>query len=118
MEQGPTEKVIIQQCAQQRLPLPDKIANAPEIYFGLELFYLAFMDLTSCRGSGYGTEGPISWLAINQYADAKEFEEEQREDLFYFIQKLDAIYLGHKTQKLKDSMGTGKSLGDGKKMRN
>lgn len=60
------------------------------------------MDLTSCRGTGYGTEGPISWLAVNEYADAKGFEDEQREDLFYFIGKLDLVYLEFKTQKLKE----------------
>lgn len=112
MEQGPTEKTIIEQCVRQKLPLPDKIANAPEIAFGLDVFYIAFMDLTSCRGTGYGTEGPISWLSINSYADAKEFEEEQREDMFYFVQKLDMCYLDYKTRKLKESIpGGGKIIG-------
>lgn len=118
MEQGPTEKTIVEQCVRQRLPLPDKIANAPELAFGLDVFYIAFMDLTSCRGSGYGTEGPISWLVINQYADAKEFEDEQREDLFYFVQQLDMVYLNYKTKKLKESTGSGKLLGaDGRQLR-
>lgn len=64
------------------------------------------------------TEGPISWLTINQYANAKMFEEEQREDLFYFMQKLDTTYLEYKTKKLKEANGTGKILGsDGKAMR-
>lgn len=85
------------------MPLPDKIANAPELLFGLDVFYIAFMDLTSCRGGGYGTEGPISWLAINQYADAKRFDDEQREDLFYFVGKLDLVYLDYKTKKIKES---------------
>lgn len=111
LEQGPTEKVIIEQCVRQRLPLPDKIANAPEIAFALEVYYLAFMDLTSCRGSGYGTEGPISWLAIHQYADAKRFEDDQREDLFYFVQKLDMVYLNFKTKKLKENIPGGGRIG-------
>lgn len=77
------------------------------------------MDLTSCRGSGYGTEGPISWLTIHQYADAKEFEGEQREDLFYFVQKLDTVYLKYKTKKLEESTGSSKILSaDGRAMRN
>lgn len=67
------------------------------------MYYVAFMDLTTCRGTGYGTEGPISWLTVNEYADIKEFEGEQREDLFYHIGKLDMVYLDFKTKKLKDS---------------
>lgn len=98
--------MIVEQCVRQRLPLPERIAKAPEVFFGLEIYYIAFMDLTSCRGTGYGTEGPISWLTINQYADAKGFDGEQREDLFYFIQRLDMVYLEHKTKKLKESTGS------------
>lgn len=92
----------MEQCARSRMPLPPKIANAPEVQFGLHLYYLAFMDLTSCRGTGYGTEGPISWLAVNAYADAKEIVDEQREDLFYFVGKMDLVYLNHKAQKIKE----------------
>lgn len=65
------------------------------------------MDLTSCRGTGYGTEGPISWLTVNQYADAKGYEDEQREDLFYFVQRLDMVYLEYKTKKMKESTSKG-----------
>lgn len=117
MEQGPTEKLIIEQCARQRMPLPDRIANSPEVLFGLAVYYIAFMDLTTCRGTGYGTEGPISWLAINQYADAKEFEEEQREDLFYFMGKLDVVYLDYKTRKLKEGTTPSLVAADGSKMK-
>lgn len=110
--------MIVEQCVRQRLPLPPRIANAPELPFGLEIYYIAFMDLTSCRGSGYGTEGPISWLSINQYADAKQFEGDQREDVFYYVQRLDTVYLEFKTKKLKAETGKGKIIGvDGRALR-
>lgn len=83
------------------MPLPERIANAPELYLGLELYYRAFLDLTSCRGQGYGTEGPISWLSIKDYADAQELDLDQRDDLFYHIQHMDLAYLKHKSEKLK-----------------
>jgi hypothetical protein len=83
------------------MPLPERIANKPDVLIGLELYYVAFSDLTSCRGQGYGTEGPISWLTINQYADLQGFEGEQRQDLFYFVQHMDVVYLQYKTDKLK-----------------
>lgn len=65
------------------------------------MYYLAFLDLTSCRGSGYGSEGPISWMTISEYADCKDIEGEQREDLFFYIANMDATYLEFKTSKLK-----------------
>lgn len=67
----------------------------------MNLYYIAFLELTTCRGSTYGSEGPVSWLTINEYAHAKEFEEEQREDLFFFMGRMDAAYLNFKTEKLK-----------------
>lgn len=84
------------------------------MWLGLEMYYQAFMDLTSCRGQGYGTEGPISWLTIAEYADRRGFEGEQREDLFYFVTKLDAVYLDFKTKKLEAKVApktVGKSKG-------
>lgn len=68
---------------------------------GLELYYRAFMDLTTCRGQGYGTEGPISWLAIRDYAESQGIDGEQLEDLFYHISHLDAAYLEYKANKIK-----------------
>lgn len=90
----------MQAAARDRTPLPARIANKPDVWLGLEMYYQAFMDLTSCRGTGYGTEGPISWLTIAEYADRQSFEGDQREDLFYFVQKLDAVYLEFKAKKL------------------
>ena len=68
---------------------------------GLELFYMAFMDLTSCRGQSYGSEGPIGWLSINDYCRVHGIIGEQREDLIYHVQRLDAAYLEYKTKTLK-----------------
>lgn len=87
-----------------RQPLPERIQNAPELYLGLEMYYLAFLDLTSCRAAGYGTEGPISWMTIEEYADRKEIYGSQREDLHYYISNMDASYLEFKSTKLKNSL--------------
>ena len=101
LEQGPTEKFIIEQCYRQKLPLPEKIQNAPELLLGLELFYIAFMNLTSCRTQGYGTEGPIGWLQISEYCLIHGIIGEQRDDLIYHVQKMDEVYLKFKAKKLK-----------------
>jgi hypothetical protein len=92
MEQGPTEKSIIEQCIRTRSPLPNAIANAPQLLPGLELYYNAFMDLTSCRQMGFG-EGPISWLSVAEYCAVHSIEGDQREELFYHIREMDTAYL-------------------------
>lgn len=77
-----------------------KIRNAPELLLGLELFYTAFMDLTSSRELGYG-EGPIRWKTILDYCEKHEIEGEQQEDVFYHVQHLDSAYLDWRAKKSK-----------------
>lgn len=48
--------------------------------------------MTSERKLGYSA-GPVGWLAIHEYAKAYGVDGEQREDLFYHVQKLDEAYL-------------------------
>lgn len=68
---------------------------------GVELYYIAFMDLTSCRSVGYILPGPIPWSAIHIYCEAHQIEGEQREDVFYHVQHLDKSYLDWMTKKHK-----------------
>ncbi len=95
LEQGKTEKTIIEQCIRNKMPLPKKIENAPALDIGLELFYIGFMDLTTCRSVGFG-EGPIPWTAKLAYANELELEGDQRDDLFYYIGELDTTYMEHR----------------------
>jgi len=80
--------------------LPERIVNAPSLFTGLELYFSAFLDLTSCRALGYSSEGPISWLSINEWALVHELDAEQRENLLYFIPRMDAAFLEHRAKKL------------------
>lgn len=73
----------------ERLPLPHAIQNAPELWLGLELYLGAFIDLDSCRPSGWDAR-PIPWTAIADYADAYGITGEQRDDLFYFVRAMDS----------------------------
>lgn len=79
------------------------------------MYYLAFLDLTSCRSAGYGTEGPISWMTIAEYADRKRITSRQKEDLFYFITNMDATYLEFKSTKLSNSFKQPSTKSKGKK---
>jgi hypothetical protein len=93
LEQGPTEQRIIQMCVRERMPLPDAIRNAPELYAGLEWVYLAFTELTTERPSGLGT-GYIPWSRIVEYADREGITDpEQREDFQDLIRALDRGYV-------------------------
>jgi len=93
MEQGPVEKLIIEQCYRNNMPLPEKIANAPELTPGLSFFLAAFFELSTCRYKGGMGDGPIPWVAINEYCKYHRIRGEQREDLEYHVQKLDIEYL-------------------------
>lgn len=72
----------------------EKLPAAPELRMGLELYYGAFWDLSTCRPLGM-SEGPISWLSIDAYATARGLDAEQRDDLQHHIRAMDRAYLGH-----------------------
>lgn len=72
----------------------DKVPASPELRMGLELFYGAFWDLSTCRPIGM-SEGPISWLSIDAYATARGLDAEQRDDLQFFVRTMDRAYLEH-----------------------
>ncbi len=67
---------------------------------GLELYYKAFFDLSSCRTGLHGSEGPILWTALDRWAEKYELDEEQWEDLVYYIGQMDEVYLKFKAKKL------------------
>lgn len=84
-----------------RKPVPEKISNAPELGFGLDLYYEAFWDLATCRPVGLGA-GAIPWTAIRDYAIAFAFDEEQTEILFHCVRLMDNAYLDFYSKKKAD----------------
>lgn len=102
------ERKIIERCMRERLPLPDHIINAPELFIGLELYLDAFWDLNSTRTSGWGL-GPVPWSAINDFASTFELDEFQRDDLHYYVRVLDNAYIEHYSKKGKISPDQGAS---------
>lgn len=110
LQQGPNEKTIVDACIRERRPLPNAIANAPALALGLELFYSAFMDLTTDRAIGYG-EGPIPWSSVDRYCQRHAIRGEQREDVHYHVRRMDAVYLEHRAEqaRLESAKTAGKS---------
>lgn len=82
--------------------MPDRIANAPELMQGLEVYLHAFFDLDAERTHALSLT-PIPWTSIKDYAIAYEFDEEQTEDLIYLIRKMDTAHL----KRLSSKNGTG-----------
>lgn len=92
MEQGPVEETIVEQCARQKLPLPKKIRDAPELHLGLEFYFSAFFDLTTCRPGGMGMY-PIPWKEILRYGLFFQLSFDQMEDLFFFMRRMDEAWI-------------------------
>ncbi len=89
---GPIEQNIAKQALRAGAPLPERIANAPELKTGLQIYIQAFFDLDSERTHSLALT-PIPWTAINAYANAYRFDEEQHEDLQFLIRKIDNAHL-------------------------
>ena len=97
---GQVEQTLAMRAVQMGHPLPERIANSPELQIGLQLYLQAFLNLDSER-----TDGPIPWSSIKDYAQAFEFDEEQSDDLFYFVRRMDNEYLKIKAAKAKAAAG-------------
>lgn len=65
---------------------------------GLDTFFNAFMDLNTCRPTGFGV-APIPWTAIDAYCSRMELGQEQWEDMLYHLRALDAAYCVHRAKK-------------------
>jgi hypothetical protein len=89
---APIEQSIAKQAMRAGNPLPNRIANAPELINGLQLYLVAFFDLDSERSHSTSLS-PIPWTSIYQYSQAFNLDEEQTEDLFYFVKRLDSEHL-------------------------
>lgn len=91
---GAVEEKLLEQFVRDGVPIPDKIQNAPQLNIGLELYYVAFQELNSCRALGM-TIGPIPWTAVKTYCDEHGIVSDLREDVFYYITQMDEAYLSY-----------------------
>lgn len=98
LEMGAFEQALIQQAKAAGQPIPDRVANAPRLMPGLELYLNAFFDLDSERTHGFSLS-PIPWSAIFRYGKAYGFDKEQQEELIYFVRKLDQAHLNRLSKK-------------------
>ena len=73
-------------------PIPERIANAPELREGLFLYLQAFFDLDTERSHALAPTA-IPWSSMADYANVFGFSQEQKEDLFYLIRSMDSEHL-------------------------
>lgn len=78
----------------------------PELLDGLEAYYRAFEQLTSCRNVGLD-EGPIPWTAIRDYANEHRIVGDMRSDLFHHVRALDNEYLRKRGEDRKQAQADG-----------
>lgn len=67
------------------MPVPQVIADAPELQIGLDLFHMAYMDLTTCRVSG----GAIPWNAMKEYCMYNGYDDELTDEVIYIVRHVD-----------------------------
>lgn len=80
------------------MPLPEKMADAPELATGLELYYYAFGDLMGSRQIGMGY-GPIPWKAVQEYCEHHGLDEHQTLAMHHHIQAMDSEFLDYTRRK-------------------
>ena len=104
LEQGPTEQRILRDAARFGMPTPKKIANAPILYAGLELYLSGFMDLDNDRQTGWSV-GRIPRSVVADYCLSLRLDEDQTEDMHHHIREMDAAYLKYQQRKNKGKTG-------------
>lgn len=98
LEMGATEQNIVRQAQLAKAPIPERIANAPVLLQGLELYLEAFFELDSSRPVGFSLL-PIPWGAIVDYCAVYGLDNEQREDMLYLIRRMDNAHIDRLNKK-------------------
>ena len=89
---GGMEEGIVKQAFRNKMPIPEKILNAPELREDLAFYFNAFLDLDCDRDFGLSMS-PIKWSSIKMYCEYHNLDEEQSDLLFYHVRKLDNVRL-------------------------
>lgn len=92
LEQGPIAEDLIAIAEKFGQPIPDETRNRPELLSGLRLYYRCFVDLHTCRNTGFGAS-PIPFTSIMGWMNEMEVSGDQRRRGFYLIDRMDRAYL-------------------------
>jgi hypothetical protein len=100
LTQGPNEEKIRKLAEANKMPLPEAIANKPDLRLGLRFYFNAFLDLTSDRAIGMA-EGPIYWTSIRSYADRFNLDGFEFDRFVHLVRALDSEYLDYRSKSMK-----------------
>lgn len=78
----------------------------PDLDLGLDIYWEAFQDLCTCR-SGMG-DGPIPWTVARDYAGHLDMDDDEFEDLWFILSKMDEAWLAHQSRKRERTNGAAK----------
>lgn len=95
LEQGETAEFLTKMAIRLGQPIPDRIANAPALLHGLDVYLNAFHELDSERMNTGMSIGRIPWSKCILYADINDFDERQTRALVAHVRRLDTIYIQH-----------------------
>ena len=76
MEMGHVEQGIVKTALLNKMPIPEKILNAPSVSEDNAFYFDAFFDLDTERDYSFGA-GPIKWSSIKDYAVYHNLDEDQ-----------------------------------------
>lgn len=98
LEQGPHAEKVIRGCIARRKPIPELFDNAPELVFGLELYYEAFYELQAER-----VNGVIPRSSIVAYCKDEGLDREQFEDMATHFQTMQTVLSKFEHKRAKDN---------------
>lgn len=91
---------MIEQAKRNRMPIPERVMNAPIIIPGLDFYLTAFLVLSSERQNGMG-EGRIPWSKTREYALHYGLNDVEFEILWELITRIDGAYLEWQSKRSK-----------------
>ena len=84
-------------------PLPPEIAEQPTLQPHLQVYWIAFWELTTCRQALYMTEGQIPWNVVDYWGKEAGMGKMERQELWLAISAMDNVYLNHKSKQLEQN---------------
>lgn len=96
--------------------IPDLLANAPELYFGLAIFLDAFWELNHDRDYTFGEMLPIKRRDVRKWLSDRGLDDDDLTiSMTYHVLQLDAFYREFMRAKRKSSKSEG--VGNGRRER-
>lgn len=92
------------------MPVPEPLRDPPEIEQGLEIYWVAYAEVSTDRPMGFGA-APIPWTAIQRWGEVHELNEDQMTLLHTFLRSMDAEFMAYYEEKEKRKNKSSGSIG-------